>query len=132
MIPEASIAIGEDKKLSEVWESIRNISAPQLQLWQEIEGLKRLIKSAKANSDRPDSEGWKMEYDWEDILKEISNSLQRSVTLQGQALNKVTFLRRCNALSAIPKAENYNKVKSDIKESKDLLEKGHPGPLQTQ
>ena len=55
VIPEASVAIGEDKKLSEVWESIRNISAPQLQLWQEIEGLKRLIKSAKSNSN-PDSE----------------------------------------------------------------------------
>ena len=85
VIPEAHSALKECDALGDVWEMIRNISAPQMFLWQEVENLKRLARSAKADATANDSpegewkdfEGESKDFHIESILRQISDLLQQ-------------------------------------------------------
>ena len=72
VIPEGHTALNEVEAPGGIWESIRNIAAPQMFLWQEIESLRRVVKSAEAENQKVDPEhpqAWKIEIDIEGVLK---------------------------------------------------------------
>ena len=126
VIPKGAYVLTEDKTLKEIWQSVQQIAAPEMHLWQELESLRQLVKATKAESEGIDEnpkDDWKTQFDWEDILSQMSKFLQQTVTLHGQALNKINFLRRCNALSGIPNSGGYFQAKTDVKEARELLEK---------
>ena len=91
-----------DSNLERIQQKTLHVFGPLSKVWMTIE---------EAN----DAESTKVEIPLEDL----TTSLEQSVMLLGQAINSMTYKRRCNALSAV--MSDTRKIKSTVKEQAALF-----------
>ena len=91
-----------DSNLERIQQKTLHVFGPLSKVWMTIE---------EAN----DAESTKVEIPLEDL----TTSLEQSVMLLGQAINSMTYQRRCNALSAV--MSDTRKIKSTVKEQAALF-----------
>ena len=91
-----------DSNLERIQQKTFHVFGPLSKVWMTIE---------EAN----DAESTKVEIPLEDL----TTSLEQSVMLLGQAINSMTYQRRCNALSAV--MSDTRKIKSTVKEQAALF-----------
>eukprot|EP00112_Aurelia_sp_Birch-Aquarium-sp1_P019803 Seg4970.3 transcript_id=Seg4970.3/GoldUCD/mRNA.D3Y31 product="hypothetical protein" protein_id=Seg4970.3/GoldUCD/D3Y31 len=91
-----------DSNLERMQQKTLNVFGPLSKVWMTLE---------EANNAKDD----KVEIPLEDL----TTSLEHSVMLLGQAVNSMTYQRRCNALSAV--MNDTRKIKSTVKEQAALF-----------
>lgn len=91
-----------DSNLERMQQKTLNVFGPLSKVWMTLE---------EANNAKDD----KVEIPLEDL----TTSLEQSVMLLGQAVNSMTYQRRCNALSAV--MNDTRKIKSTVKEQAALF-----------
>ena len=103
--------LDEKRKTTELfWDSnLKRIQQKTLHVFNPLSKVWMTVEEAK------NGEGSKVEIPLEDL----TTSLEQSIMLLGQAINSMTYQRRCDDLSAV--MNDTRKIKSKVKEQAALL-----------
>ena len=116
--------LGRDKTLGEIHEAVRLVYGPLGELFQEVEMWKGDLedKALACRQSQPIDQQEDPESPELSTVTTMSDLLQQTVTLIGQAIYQITYTRRCGALAATPNAQKYKECEQIVRDAKDTLE----------